>query len=146
MNGRRTTRSRSRNWQHHARRRFSTHAFDREFFDKANSARRHDLHYLEARLTPSTTALAHGLPAVCAFVNDQLDASVLTALASGGTRMIALRSAGFNHVDVKKARELGFTVSRVAGLLATCGGGAHDCPDPVAEPQDSSCVRQSARR
>jgi D-lactate dehydrogenase len=50
---------------------------------------------------------------VCAFVNDQLDATVLTALASGGTRMIALRSAGFNHVDVNHARGVGLTVSRV---------------------------------
>ncbi len=50
---------------------------------------------------------------MCAFVNDQLDAAVLTDLAAGGTRMIALRSAGFNHVDLVKARELGLTVSRV---------------------------------
>lgn len=92
---------------------FSTHAFDREFFDQANAARRHDLRYLEARLTPATTALAHNCPAICAFVNDQLDRDVLAALWSGGTRMVALRSAGFNHVDVIRARELGFTVSRV---------------------------------
>ena len=92
---------------------FSTHAFDREFFDQANAARGHDLSYLEARLTPATTAFAHDCPAICAFVNDQLNRDVLVALWSGGTRMIALRSAGFNHVDVIHARELGFTVSRV---------------------------------
>ena len=92
---------------------FSTHLFDRQFFDEANLVRRHDPHYLDARLTPATSALAQGVPAVCAFVNDQLDRDVLTTLRSGGTRMIALRSAGFNHVDVGQARELGFTVSRV---------------------------------
>jgi D-lactate dehydrogenase len=92
---------------------FGTHRFDREFFDAANTGSRHDLHYIEARLTAATVALAHGHPAVCAFVNDQLDAAVLTGLAAGGTRMIALRSAGFNHVDLVKARELGLTVSRV---------------------------------
>jgi D-lactate dehydrogenase len=92
---------------------FSTHPFDREFFDRSNATRRHDLQYLEARLTPATTALAHDCPAVCAFVNDQLDRDVLAALWSGGTRLIALRSAGFNHVDVVRARELGLTVSRV---------------------------------
>lgn len=92
---------------------FSTHAFDREFFDQANAARRHDLRYFEARLTPATTAFARDCPAICAFVNDQLDRDVLVALWSGGTRMIALRSAGFNHVDVRHARELGFTVARV---------------------------------
>jgi len=92
---------------------FSTHAFDREFFDQANVTRRHDLHYLEARLTPATTTLARDFPVACAFVSDQLDRDVLAALWSSGTRMIALRSAGFNHVDVGQARELGFTVSRV---------------------------------
>jgi D-lactate dehydrogenase len=92
---------------------FSTHVFDRQFFDEGNLVRRHDLHYLDPRLTPTTSALALGFPAVCVFVNDQLDRNVLTTLWAGGTRMIALRSAGFNHVDVARARELGFTVSRV---------------------------------
>lgn len=92
---------------------FSTHAFDRQFLDEANLSRQHDLRYFDARLTPETSALAQDCPAVCAFVNDQLDATVLTALASGGTRMIALRSAGFNHVDVNHARGLALTVSRV---------------------------------
>lgn len=92
---------------------FSTHAFDRQFLDAANRNRRHDLQYFEARLTPATTALARDFPAVCAFVNDQLDAPVLTTIAAGGTRMIALRSAGFNHVDVGSARDLGLVLSRV---------------------------------
>ena len=92
---------------------FSAHAFDREFLDAANLTRGHDLHYLEARLTPATSGLARECPVVCAFVNDQLNADVLTSLAAGGTRLIALRSAGFNHVDVARARELGLTVSRV---------------------------------
>ena len=92
---------------------FSTHPFDRQSFDEANVTQHHALHYLEARLSPITCILARGFPAVCAFVNDQLDATVLTALSAGGTRLIALRSAGFNHVDLNCARELGLTVSRV---------------------------------
>jgi D-lactate dehydrogenase len=92
---------------------FNTHSFDRQFFDAANTAGRHALYYIEARLTSATSVLAQGYPAACAFVNDQLDAAVLNHLAAGGTRMIALRSAGFNHVDVTRARELGFTVARV---------------------------------
>ena len=82
---------------------FSTHPFDRAFFDAANRSRRHDLHYLEARLTPATCVLAQDAPAACAFVNDQLGAEVLERLAAGCTRLIALRSAGFNHVDLKAA-------------------------------------------
>lgn len=92
---------------------FSTHAFDRQFFDAANRTHRHDIHYLEARLTPATSALAAGAPAVCAFVNDDLHADVLTALHASGVRLIALRSAGFNHVDLPKAFDLGLTVARV---------------------------------
>ena len=92
---------------------FSTHEFDRRFFDEANGRHQHQLHYFEARLTPATAALAHGYPAVCAFVNDQLNADVLRALTSGGTKLIALRSAGFNHIDVAAARDLGLTVARV---------------------------------
>jgi D-lactate dehydrogenase len=70
-------------------------------------------HYLEPRLTAETAPLATGYEAVCAFVNDRLDAAVLRILADGGTRLIALRSAGFNHVDLTTARELGLTVARV---------------------------------
>ena len=92
---------------------FSTHAFDRQFFDDANRAHAHGLHYLEARLTAATATLAAGFPAVCAFVNDQLDATVLAALSAGGTRLVALRSAGFNHVDLARAQQLGLTVARV---------------------------------
>ena len=92
---------------------FSTHQFDRQFFDEANAGHRHALHYLEPRLTAPTAVLAQGHPVVCAFVNDQLDATVLNLLATGGTRMIALRSAGFNHVDLAAAGSLGLTVARV---------------------------------
>ena len=91
---------------------FSTHPFDRRFFDGANGGA-HDLHYFDTQLTPATAALAAGHPAVCAFVNDRLDGAVLRQLAAGGTRLVALRSAGFNHVDLPAARELGLTVARV---------------------------------
>ena len=92
---------------------FSTHAFDRQFLGAANATGAHDLHYFEPRLTAATVPLAQGFPAVCVFVNDRLDADVLASLAAGGTRMLALRSAGFNHVDVRRAEQLGLTVSRV---------------------------------
>lgn len=92
---------------------FSTHTFDRQFFDEANRTRGHDIRYLEARLTPATSGLAAGAAAVCAFVNDDLHADVLAGLHAAGVRLIALRSAGFNHVDLPKAFELGLTVARV---------------------------------
>jgi D-lactate dehydrogenase len=93
---------------------FSTKAHDRHFLLAAQSqAGGHELVFLEPRLSPQTASLAAGFPAVCAFVNDQLDAAALALLASGGTRLIALRSAGFNHVDLTAADQHGLTVTRV---------------------------------
>jgi D-lactate dehydrogenase len=57
--------------------------------------------------------MAAGFPAVCAFIADQLNSQTLTTLSAGGTRLIALRSAGFNNVDLATAAELGLTVLRV---------------------------------
>lgn len=92
---------------------FSSKAYDREFLDAANAGNDHQLTYLEVRLTAATAALAAGAGAVCAFVNDQLDRATLTILAGLGVRLVALRSAGFNHVDLVAARDLGITVARV---------------------------------
>ena len=92
---------------------FSTKSYDRTFLEAANRAHGHVLFFLEPRLTRETAPLASGYPAVCLFVNDQPNAGVLAELARGGTRLIALRSAGFNHVDLEAARKLGLTVVRV---------------------------------
>lgn len=90
---------------------FSTKPYDRQFLDAA--AGRHRLSHLEARLTPETAILARGAGAVCAFVNDQIDAAVLTELHGLGVRLVALRSAGFNNVDLAAARRLGVTIAHV---------------------------------
>lgn len=92
---------------------FSTKPYDRRSLDAANADGRHEMVYFEPRLVAATAPLAEGAGAVCVFVNDHLDRDVLTILAEGGTRLIALRSAGFNHVDLLAAQELGLTVVRV---------------------------------
>ncbi|MBT2771241.1 2-hydroxyacid dehydrogenase [Halomonas sp. ISL-60] len=92
---------------------FSAKPYDRTFITRANAAERHSLSFLEARLTVDTAPLANGFDAVCAFVNDCLDAAVLEQLHYGGTRLVALRSAGFNHVDLVAAERLDITVVRV---------------------------------
>ena len=92
---------------------FSTKAYDQHFLSEANREHGHDLAFLEPRLTARTAPLAAGRGAVCAFVNDTLDAEVLDLLASGGARLVALRSAGFNHVDLAAAEALGLKVARV---------------------------------
>ena len=94
---------------------FSTRSYDREFLDLANVAAGglHDLRYFEAGLSEQTVSLAAGAGAICAFVNDRLDRGVLAALHEHGTRLLALRSAGFNHVDLEAAEALGIAVARV---------------------------------
>jgi D-lactate dehydrogenase len=92
---------------------FSTRPYDRHSFLQANAAGAHTFRFLEPRLAAETAALAAGADAVCAFVNDDLDRPVLEALASGGTRLVALRCAGFNNIDLVAAGELGLRVVRV---------------------------------
>lgn len=92
---------------------FSAKSYDREFLTAANERHGHELLFLEGRLTAAAASLGTGFPAICAFVNDELDAGVLRVLAGGGTRLVALRSAGFNNLDLAAASELGITVSRV---------------------------------
>lgn len=92
---------------------FSTKPYDRRFFEEAVAETQHKLAYFEPRLTMETAALAAGHDAVCAFVNDVLDAQVLERLSQLGIKIIALRSAGFNNVNLKRAGELGMQVVRV---------------------------------
>ncbi len=92
---------------------FSTKPYDQKFLEEANRGKGHELSFLKPGLDPVTAPLANGYPAVCAFVNDTLDEQILQILAEGGTRSIALRCAGFNQVDLKAAKRLGFTIARV---------------------------------
>jgi D-lactate dehydrogenase len=92
---------------------FSTKSYDRTFLEAANVDRTHDLVFFEPRLNLETSVLAAGFPAACVFVNDCLDAKTLGAIAEKGIRLLALRSAGFNHVDLAAARDLDLTLLRV---------------------------------
>jgi D-lactate dehydrogenase len=92
---------------------FSAKPFDRTYFAAANREAGHELVFFEARLEEETAALAAGFSAVCVFVNDRVTDSVIAALARGETRLVALRSAGFNHVDLGAAQKHGLTVVRV---------------------------------
>jgi D-lactate dehydrogenase len=94
---------------------FSTKSYDQAFIERSNAATgsRHEFVYLEPRLTAATAPLAHGCRAACCFVNDSMTAEVLEILKAGGTDFIALRSAGFNHVDLEAADRIGIEVARV---------------------------------
>jgi D-lactate dehydrogenase len=92
---------------------FSSQTYDQESFLGAPLPAGIELHFQPARLSLDTVALAQGHEVVCAFINDDLGAAVLERLAAGGTRLIALRSAGYNHVDLPTAKRLGLAIVRV---------------------------------
>lgn len=90
---------------------FSTKSYDREFFDGYVTT--HELIYFEAPLNGQTVNLANGCDAVCVFVNDKLDATVIAELKKTGIQIIALRCAGFNNVDLNACKEKDIRVVRV---------------------------------
>ena len=92
---------------------FSTKSCDRQSFEAVNVNYHHELTFFDTQLNSKTATLAADFPAVCMFVNDIADAAVLEVLASHGTRLLALRAAGFNNVDLPRAAELGIKVVRV---------------------------------
>lgn len=92
---------------------FDTHKFERSVFERINAQFNQSLSFFENRLQPETALLAKDFDVVCSFVNDKLNKETLQLLKNQGTQLIALRSAGFNHVDLKAADELQIKVARV---------------------------------
>ena len=91
---------------------FSTKSYDRQYLGADGILHGHTLVFFDARLTAQTAGLAKGCEGVCAFVNDRLDAEVL---AAGGTRLVALRCAGYNNADLAAAAMHKLTVVYVPG-------------------------------
>ncbi|MFK7790541.1 MAG: 2-hydroxyacid dehydrogenase [Phycisphaeraceae bacterium] len=92
---------------------FSTKPYDKRFFEAANQSGAHELTFYETKLHQATATLAQGFDAVCVFVNDPMDQATLEKLAGQGCKLILLRCAGFNNVDLDAASRLGMTVCRV---------------------------------
>jgi D-lactate dehydrogenase len=92
---------------------FDTKPYDREYLSRARGAAELDWRFHEFRLETETAFAAKGAQAVCVFVNDTVNAEVLERLAGEGTQLVALRCAGFNNVDLKAAKTLGLSVTRV---------------------------------
>ena len=92
---------------------FNTKPYDQRFLEEANAAHQHDLVFLEPHLSVHTARLAEGCAVICTFVNDPLNAATLEVLSVLGVKLVALRCAGFNQVDLHTAERLGITVARV---------------------------------
>jgi len=92
---------------------YDTKPYDRDYFDRAEGVRHIEWEFREFRLSSETAATAQGAQAVCVFVNDRLDRACLEVLAGVGIKLVLLRCAGFNNVDVAVAQALGIAVTRV---------------------------------
>jgi D-lactate dehydrogenase len=90
---------------------FSTQSYDKLFFNRYKD--QHEIIFHEALLTAQTVELARGCEAICVFVNDQVNKEAIAALAMNGVKLIALRSAGFNNVDLESAKANNISVVRV---------------------------------
>lgn len=124
---------------------FDAKPYDREYLSQAADPDRITLRFHEFRLSAETAAAAHGAQAVCLFVNDQADRPCLEILAAMGVKLIALRCAGYNNVDLAAAHALGLAVVRVpaysphavaehaVGLLLTLNRKIHRAYNRVRE-------------
>lgn len=95
---------------------FGTKSYDKEFFEKLeNSGVYHDIDidFIEPNLTPETAKLADGYEAVCAFVNMDLSAKTMDILKKCGVKLVLMRCAGYNNVDLNAAKEAGIVVAHV---------------------------------
>lgn len=92
---------------------FSSKPYDIHFFDTENKPYGFNIHYFDCALDENSIAMTKGFEVVCAFVNDTLNASCIEALKKNQVKLIALRSAGFNHVNIKSCQEHNITVVRV---------------------------------
>ncbi len=116
---------------------YSGRPYDKISMESVNNGR-HDLNFISPSLDERTALLAKGYPAVCGFVNDQFSADCLKILADGGTKLVLLRSTGFNNVDMSAAEANGITVMRVLALFAARGGGTCHRACHGAQPQTHS--------
>lgn len=97
---------------------FGTKSYDKQFFNETWSDAEYseiNLDYVDVSLEPDTARLADGYDAVCAFVNMDLSTKTIDILNECGVKLILMRCAGFNNVDIAKAKEYGITVMRVPG-------------------------------
>ncbi|KTD75137.1 2-hydroxyacid dehydrogenase [Legionella waltersii] len=91
----------------------STQQFEQPIFDQANTTHHHQINYLNFHLTPESVNALEASDVVCCFVNDFINSEVINALSQKGVKLIALRSAGYNHVDIEYAKKKGIKVCRV---------------------------------
>lgn len=95
---------------------YDTKSYDKESFEnKRKEYPDIQIDYLKSELASSTAKLAKGYDAICAFVSSDVGTQTIEALHACGVKLILMRCAGFNNVDIDKAKECGIKVLRVPG-------------------------------
>lgn len=125
---------------------FGTKPYDEASFNDKNKEYGFELRYYKGHLNKHNVILTQNVDAVCIFVNDTADAEVLHMMADNGVKLLALRCAGYNNVDLKAAADCGITVVRVPALLALCRSRIYRGPHAVAEPENPPCHLAYTRR
>src|ERR1035437_1209885 len=92
---------------------YDTRPYDRKYLEAASGGERVRWRFHEFRLSAETAPSAQGAGAVCVFVNDRVDRTCLEKLAQAGVKLIALRCAGYNNVDLGAARAFNLAMTRV---------------------------------
>lgn len=118
---------------------FGTKDYDRIFFselsrDKGEGTYNCEIKYFASNLGPETAGMSKGYDAVCVFVNDNVSRPIVEQLHDNGIRLILLRCAGFNNVDLEAAKEYGITVLRVPAY------------SPYAVAEHAMAILQEANR
>lgn len=92
---------------------FDSHKFENKYYTKNLNSQKHQITFFETRLTEKTAHLVNDFDVVCCFVNDKLNAHVIEKISKSGVKLLALRCAGFNNVDLVSAKKWGLKVVRV---------------------------------
>lgn len=92
---------------------FSTQKYEQQLYEEINKAHQHQINFYDVHLNRFTVVSIKSADVICCFVNDVIDAEVIDVLAERGVKLIALRSAGYNHVDYLYAQKKGIAVCRV---------------------------------
>lgn len=92
---------------------YDTKPYDRQYLEEAGESKKIAWRFFDFHLTETSAITAEGTQAVCIFVNDKVNRSCLETLARVGVKLIALRCAGYNNIDLEAAKELNLRVTRV---------------------------------
>ena len=109
---------------------FGTKPYDESSFNDKNKEFGFEIRYYKGHLNKNNVLLTQGVDAVCIFVNDVADAEVIRVMAANGVKLLALRCAGFNNVDLDAA---------AACLLSLCRCRVHRSSYAIAKPENSPC-------